>query len=388
MLADRVAQLSPSVTLSIASQAKAMQAEGLDVCSFSAGEPDFDTPAHIKAAAIQALDEGKTKYGPAAGLPPLRHAIADKLNRENGYHFSPAQVMVSNGGKQTLFNLVMVLLQPGDEVIIPSPYWVSYPELVKIAGATPVILSTQASQDFKLTPEQLRAAITPQTRLLVLNSPANPTGSVYTKEELLALAEVIREHSFYVVSDEIYEKLVYDGATHFSLGALDPSLQDRLVISSGFAKAYAMTGWRLGYLAGPEAVIKGASTLQSHSTSNVCTFAQYGALAALTHPDSPGCIEEMRQHFAQRRQVIVSGLMDLPGIVCTQPMGAFYVYFQISHTGLSSMEFCKRLLDEQLVAAIPGIAFGTDEYVRFSYASDLTTIEKGLARLEIFLKSL
>ena len=388
MLADRVAHITPSVTLSIASQAKAMQAEGLDVCSFSAGEPDFDTPAHIKAAAIQALEEGQTKYGPAAGIPSLREALAEKLNRENGYSFRPDQVMVSNGGKQTLFNLALVLLQPGDEVIIPCPYWVSYPELAKIAGATPVIVPTDLSNAFKITPEQLQTAITPRTRLLVLNSPANPTGSVYTKEELLALAEVIRQHSFYVVSDEIYEKLVYDGATHCSLGALDPSLQDRVVISSGFAKAYAMTGWRLGYLAGPLEVIQGATTLQSHSTSNVCTFAQYGALTALTHPDSPGCIEEMRQHFAQRRQVIVSGLMALSGIECVKPMGAFYVYFQISHTGLSSMEFCKRLLDEHWVAAIPGMAFGSDPYVRFSYASDLNTIEKGLARLEKFLKSL
>lgn len=388
MLADRVAHITPSVTLSIASKARAMQAEGLDVCSFSAGEPDFDTPEHIKAAAIQALQEGKTKYGPAAGIPSLREAIAEKLNRENGLSFHSHQIMISNGGKQTLFNLAQVLLQPGDEAIIPAPYWVSYPEIVKLTGAKPVIVPTDPRQGFKLTPAQLRSFITPATRLLVLNSPANPTGAVYTREELLALVDVIRQHSFYVVSDEIYEKLVYDQAAHFSLGALDPGLQDRVVVSSGFAKAYAMTGWRLGYLAGPEEVIRGAITLQSHSTSNVCSFAQYGALAALTHPHSPTCVEQMRQAFAQRRQAMVSGLMSLPGIEYFKPMGAFYVFFQIPDIGLNSIQFCRRLLDEHLVAGIPGVAFGADRFVRFSYTSDLATIEKGLTRLETFLKSL
>ncbi|MCJ2544029.1 pyridoxal phosphate-dependent aminotransferase [Thermostichus vulcanus] len=388
-LSQRVAHLSPSATLSISAVAKAMQAEGLDVCSLSAGEPDFETPEHIRAAAVRALEEGKTRYGPAAGIPALRQAVADKLQQENGLNFSRDQILISNGGKQTLFNLAMVLLDPGDEVILPVPYWVSYPEIVTLAGAKVVRVPTEEAQGFKLTAAQLRQALTPHTKVLILNSPANPTGAVYHRHELEALAEVILSvPDLYVICDEIYEKLVYGEAHHISLGSLSPEVFQRTILSSGFAKAYAMTGWRIGYLAGPKPIVDAAINLQSHSTSNVCTFAQYGALEALTSPLSAASIEKMRQEFSQRRDLMVQGIRALPGVTCPQPEGAFYVFFNIRQTGLSSVEFCQRLLKEQQVAAVPGVAFGADHCIRLSYATDRATIEKGLHRLHQFVCSL
>ncbi|MFS8900903.1 pyridoxal phosphate-dependent aminotransferase [Synechococcus sp. H60.3] len=388
-LSQRVARLSPSATLSISALAKAMRAEGLDVCILSAGEPDFDTPEHIRAAAIRALEEGKTRYGPTAGIPALRQAVADKLWRENGLDYSPDQILISNGGKQALFNLAMVLLDPGDEVILPVPYWVSYPEMVALAGAKVVRVQTQEAQGFKLTAAQLRQALSPRSKLLILNSPANPTGAVYHRHELEALAEVLLSAPhLYVVCDEIYEKLVYGQARHISLGSLSPELLPRTILSSGFAKAYAMTGWRIGYLAGPKPIIDAAINLQSHSTSNVCTFAQYGALEALTSPLSAAAVEKMRQEFWQRRDLMVQGIRALPGVTCPEPEGAFYVFLNIGQTGLSSVEFCQRLLKEQQVAAVPGVAFGADSYIRLSYAADRTTLEKGLERLHHFLSSL
>ncbi|MEN9201989.1 MAG: pyridoxal phosphate-dependent aminotransferase [Thermostichus sp. DG_1_6_bins_120] len=388
-LSQRVAHLSPSATLSISAMAKAMQAEGLDVCSLSAGEPDFDTPDHIRAAAIHALQEGKTRYGPTAGIPALRRAVAEKLQQENGLPFRPEQVMISNGGKQTLFNLAMVLLDPGDEVILPAPFWVSYPEMVTLAGAKVVRVQTEEARGFKLTPEQLRQALTPRSKLLILNSPANPTGAVYSRQELAALAEVILSvPGLYVVCDEIYEKLVYGEARHISLGSLSPELFQRTILSSGFAKAYAMTGWRVGYLAGPQPIIDAAITLQSHSTSNVCTFAQYGALEALTSPLSAAAVEKMRREFSRRRDLMLQGIRSLPAMTCPQPDGAFYVFVNICQTGLSSVEFCQRLLQDQQVAAVPGVAFGVDHCIRLSYATDRATLEKGLQRLEAFVHSL
>jgi aspartate aminotransferase len=386
-LATRVSHLTPSLTLAIAAKAKAMKAEGIDVCGFGAGEPDFDTPLHIREAAIQALQDGQTRYGPVAGLPALRQAIAAKVSQDNGLPYTAEQVMVSNGGKQTLFNLAMVLLEAGDEVIIPAPYWLSYPDMVTLAGATSVIVPTDERTGFKITPEQLTAAITPRTKLLVLNTPSNPTGSVYSRAELEAIAQIVVERDLYVVSDEIYEQLTYDGVPHVSIGSLGDEIFSRTILSSGFAKAYAMTGWRIGYLAGPLALIKAASTVQSHSTSNVCTFAQYGALAALTSPDSAPAVAEMRSTFAQRRQVMYEGLSAIPGLTCVQPLGAFYMLPNISGTGLKSVEFCDRFLEEQKVAAVPGIAFGADDNIRLSYATDMETIEKGIARLAEFVRA-
>ena len=385
-LAARVRQVTPSLTLAIDAKAKAMRADGIDVCSFSVGEPDFPTPAHIVKAAETALEQGKTRYGPAAGEPRLREAIAQKLQRDNLLCYGAENVIVTNGGKHSLFDLMMAAIEPGDEVIIPVPYWVSYPEMVKLAGATPVLVQTDDQSQFKITPEQLRQAITPNTRLFILNSPSNPTGMVYTPDEIRALAEVVVEHDIFVVSDEIYERLLYDRAEHLSIGAASPEAFERTIVSSGFAKAYSMTGWRVGYLAGPVELIRAASTIQGHSTSNVCTFAQYGAIAALE--GSQDSVEEMRQAFADRRQVMLDCLNAIPGLTCAKPDGAFYLFPSIRKTGLNSLEFGKGLLEQHQVAVVPGIAFGADDYIRLSYATDLTTIQKGMERLNQFVRSL
>lgn len=385
-LAARVGEVPPSITLAIAAKAKAMRAEGIDVCSLSTGEPDFDTPEHIKAAAKQALDAGKTKYGPVAGEPQLKAAIARKLRDDNNLNYQPENIIVTNGGKHSLYNLMMALIEPGDEVIIPAPYWVSYPEMVKLASGKPVIVRTDASTGYKITPDQLNRAITPKTKLFVLNSPSNPTGMVYTPAEIKALAEVIVDRDILVVSDEIYEKIIYDGAKHVSIGSLGKEIFDRTLISSGFAKGYSMTGWRIGYLAGPIEIIKATSTIQGHSTSNVCTFAQYGAIAALE--SSQESVEKMRLAFADRREVIFELLDAIPGISCIKPDGAFYMFVNISKTGMTSMQFCDAFLEQHQVAVIPGIAFGADDHIRLSYATDLGTIKKAVERLDKFVRSI
>ena len=383
-LAARVGEVPPSLTLAIAAKAKAMKAQGIDVCSFSAGEPDFDTPDRIKAAAKLALDSGLTKYGPAAGEPKLREAIARKLREENHLSYQPENIIVTNGGKHSLYNLMMALIDRGDEVIIPSPYWLSYPEMVKLASGKPVIVPTDASTGYKITPEQLRQAITDRTKLFILNSPSNPTGMVYSPAEIKALAEVVVERDILVVSDEIYEKIIYDGAEHASIGSFGKEIFERTIISSGFAKAYSMTGWRIGYLAGPLELIKAAITVQGHSTSNVCTFAQYGAIAAFEGEQD--CVEKMRLAFAQRRQVMFDLLNAIPGISCAKPDGAFYMFVNIAKTGMTSLEFSDALLEQQQIAVIPGIAFGADDHIRLSYATDLATIEKGMERLDKFVR--
>lgn len=385
-LATRIEQVTPSMTLAIDTKAKAMKREGIDVISFSVGEPDFDTPAHIRAAAAAALEQGKTRYGPAAGEPKLREVIAQKLQKDNNLCYAAENIVVTNGGKHSLFNVMLVLIEPGDEVIIPAPYWVSYPEMVKLAGGVPVIVSTLLDQQFKMTPEQLRQAITPKTKLVVLNSPSNPTGMVYTPDEIRALAQVVIDHDLWVISDEIYEKLLYDGAEHLSIGAVSPEAFEHTIISSGFAKTYAMTGWRVGFLAAPVPIAKAAITLQSHSTSNVCTFAQYGAIAA--YEGSQDCVQEMLQAFAERRQVILDAVNAIPGFVCPKPNGAFYVFVNISKTGLSSLEFCSTLLDSYHVAAVPGVAFGADDCIRLSYATDLNSIHAGMERIQKYVQTL
>jgi len=385
-LASRVNQVTPSLTLAIDSLAKEMKKNGEDVCSFSAGEPDFDTPTHIRAAAKKALDEGKTRYGPAAGEAGLRKAIAEKLLRDNQLAYNADNVIVTNGGKQSLYNLIMALIEAGDEVIIPAPYWLSYPEMVTLAGGTSVIVNTSLENHYKITPEQLEAAITPKTKLFVFNSPSNPTGIVYTPEEIAALAKIVVEKDILVVSDEIYEKILYDGAIHRSIASFGPEIFQRSIISNGFAKAFSMTGWRVGYIAGPVEIVKAMTKIQSHSTSNVCTFAQYGAIAALESPQD--CIEEMVKAFSERRQYILERVRAIPGLNCPTPNGAFYVFIDISQTGLKSRDFCQKLLETQKVAAIPGIAFGADDCIRLSYATDLKTIEKGFDRLDQFIGTL
>lgn len=385
-LTQRVSQVPASITLAVTAKAKAMKNEGIDVCSFSAGEPDFDTPTHIKEAAKQALDEGKTKYGPAAGEPQLRKAIAHKLTQENKLNYQAENIIVTNGGKHSLFNLMLALIEPGDEVIIPSPYWVSYPEMVKLAGGTPVLIETSQASDYKITPEQLRESITPQTKLFVLNSPSNPTGTVYTREELEALAEIIVEKDILVVSDEIYEKILYDGAKHYSIGSFNSEIFKRTIVSSGFAKAFSMTGWRVGYAAGPVELIKAMTIIQGHSTSNVCTFAQYGAIAALEGPQD--CLQVMLDAFSARRTVMLEGIQSIPGLTCVKPDGAFYLFVDISKTGMTSLPFCNDLLEAKQVAVIPGIAFGADQCIRLSYATDMSSIEKGIERLSQFMTSI
>ena len=382
-LAARANYVSTSITLAISAKAKAMKAQGIDVCSFSAGEPDFPTPKHICEAAKTAIDEGKTRYGAAAGEMALRTAIANKLQKDNNLNYKPENVIVTNGGKFSLFNLMQILIGYGDEVVIPAPYWLSYPEMVKLADGTPVIVNTLAENDYKITPEQLEQAITPKTKLFILNSPSNPTGMVYSPDEIRALAEVIVERDILVVSDEIYEKILYDDAKHLSIGSINEEIFARTITCSGFAKSHSMTGWRVGYTAAPIEIIKAMTRIQSHSTSNVCTFAQYGAIAALE--SSQECVREMLKAFAERRNYMHRAINDIPKLSCSKPNGAFYLFVDISKTGIGSFEFCKELLDKKQVAAIPGIAFGTDSCIRFSYATDLETIKEGVRRLAEFV---
>jgi aspartate aminotransferase len=386
-LAERIQQIPASMTLAISAKAKAMKAEGKDVLGFGAGEPDFDTPLHIKQAAQKALDEGKTRYGAANGELALREAIARKFERENQLKYSPEQILVANGGKHALYNLMQVMLNPGDEVIIPAPYWLSYPEMVKLADGVPVIVDTDLEHDFKITPAQLQQAITPRTRLVIINSPSNPTGIAYTPDEIRALAAVLEAFpEVYVISDEIYEKILYGTTQQLSIASVSPTLFERTFVTNGFAKTYSMTGWRVGYMAGPLPAIKAMTRLQSHSTSNVCTFAQYGAIAALDGPQD--CVAEMLAAFAERRIVIMDAIASIPGLVCPKPDGAFYVFPSIHKTGMKSQEFCEALLEAQGVAVVPGVAFGADDAIRISYATDMETIQRGMNRLATFVGSL
>jgi aspartate aminotransferase len=385
-ISKRAASLSPSLTLAIDSKAKAMKAAGEDVVGFGAGEPDFDTPQHIKDAAAKALADGFTKYTPAAGIPELRQAIADKHKRENGLTYKPSQIIVSCGGKHSCYNVILATCEEGDEVIIPAPYWLSYPEMVKLAGATPVILATSDKTEFKVTPQQLRAAITPRTRLFILNSPSNPTGSVYTPEEIKALGDICVEKNVLIMSDEIYEHLTYDGAKVKSVASFSPAHYDHTIIVHGFAKAWSMTGWRLGWCAAPEPIAKAIDAIQSHSTSNPTSFAQKGGVAALTGPQDH--LPKWLAEFDKRRQFAHKKLNSIPGIACVNAQGAFYLFPNISKTGLNSTDFCAKLLEQQKVAAVPGIAFGADDYLRISYATSMANIEKGLDRIEKFVKGL
>jgi aspartate aminotransferase len=385
-ISRRAATLSPSLTLAIDSKAKQMKAEGQDVVGFGAGEPDFDTPQHIKDAAAKALAAGFTKYTPAAGIPELRQAIADKHKRENGLTYKPSQIIVSCGGKHSCYNVIIATCEEGDEVIIPAPYWLSYPEMVKLASAKPVIVETTDRTEFKITPEALRKAITPRTRLFVLNSPSNPTGSVYTPDELKALGDVCVEKGVLIMSDEIYEHLLYDGAVTRSVASFSPAHFEHTIVVHGFAKAWSMTGWRLGWCAAPEPIAKAIDAIQSHSTSNPTSFAQKGAVAALTGPQDH--LKTWLAEFNRRRTFAWQKLNSIPGISCVNAKGAFYLFPNISKTGLKSTAFCARLLEAEKVAAVPGIAFGADDYIRLSYATSMANLEKGLERIEKFCKML
>jgi len=385
-ISARAAQLSPSLTLSIDSKAKAMKAEGIDVCGFGAGEPDFDTPEHIKQAAIAALEAGFTKYTPSAGLPELRQAIAEKLEADNQISYRPSQIVVSSGAKHSCYNAILATCQPGDEVLIPSPYWVSYPDMVRLAGAEPVIVQTTERNGWKMRASDFENAMTPRTKMVILNSPGNPTGAVYTREELEGIVEVAAEEDIYILSDEIYEKLVYDDAKHVSVASLSPEAYGLTITVNGFSKAYAMTGWRLGYMAAPEAVAKAVDNIQSHSTSNPCSFAQKGAVAALKGDQQP--LADMRDEFSMRRDYMFDRIIKIPNITAVKPQGAFYILVNISQLGLSSQNFADRLLSKANVAVVPGAAFGDDRTVRLSYATSIDVIKKGLDRFQDFCRTL
>lgn len=385
-LAHRSTILTPSLTLGIDSKAKAMKSEGIDVCSFAAGEPDFDTPEHIKAACIAAIESGFTKYTPSSGVPELRQAISDKFKADNGLDYKPSQIVVSNGAKHSCLNAILACVGEGDEVIIPAPFWLSYPEMVRLAGGEPVIVQTKEENGWKMTAEEFQDAMTPRTKMVIINSPGNPTGAVYTREELEAIGEVALGEDILILSDEIYEKLTYDDVKHVSIASLSKELYDLTITVNGFSKSYAMTGWRLGYLGAPEHIAKAVDAIQSHSTSGCTSFAQKGALAALKGDQTP--VEDMRAEFDIRRQYMTSRLAGMPKVTVVAPEGAFYVLANISGFGLNSTNFADRLLSKHHVAVVPGIAFGDDRTIRFSYATSLDIIKKGLDRFEEFCKSL
>ncbi|MGN0891286.1 MAG: pyridoxal phosphate-dependent aminotransferase, partial [Candidatus Spyradenecus sp.] len=373
-----VAAIAPSATLAISSKAAELKAQGVAVCAFAAGEPDFNTPDCIKRACEQALAQNKTRYVAAAGLPELREAICEKLARENQVHYEPSQVVVANGGKPALAQVFQTMLNPGDEVIIPTPFWLSYPEMVKVAGGVPVFVETRVESGFLMSPEQLEAAITPRTVAVVINSPSNPTGMMYSPEQLKALGSVALKHDLWMVSDEIYEKMVYGGVPQVSMASFGPDFYDHTITVNGFSKTFAMTGWRLGYAAAPKPFAKALASLQSHLASAPNTFAQWGAVAALKEaaPD----VAKMVAAFTQRRDRIYELVSAIEGIKCPKPEGAFYVFPNIAAFGLDSLTFATRLLEEEHVAVVPGIAFGNDRCVRLSYACSMENIEEGLAR--------
>ena len=385
-LSSRATSLTPSLSLSVDSKAKAMKAEGIDVCSFGAGEPDFDTPDHIKAAAMASLETGFTKYTPSSGIPELRQAIAEKFQRDNGLEYKPSQIIVSCGAKHSCYNAILATCQPGDEVVIPAPYWLSYPEMVRLAGAEPVFVQAKEENGWKLTPEEFENAMTPRTKMIILNSPNNPTGAVYSREELEGIAAVAAEEEILILSDEIYEKLLYDDAKHVSPASLGPGFYELTVTVNGFSKSYAMTGWRLGYLGAPEPIAKAVDSIQSHVTSNPCSFAQKGALAALKGDQQP--VEDMREEFNLRREYMVERLSKIASVSLVRPNGAFYILVNISKFGLTSQNFADRLLSKSNIAVVPGIAFGDDRTVRFSYATSLDVIKRGMDRFEEFCRTL
>jgi aspartate aminotransferase len=385
-LSARATSLTPSLSLSIDSKAKAMKAEGIDICSFGAGEPDFDTPEHIKAAAMAALETGFTKYTPSSGIPELRQAIADKLLTENHVDYKASQIIVSVGAKHSCYNAIDATCQGGDEVIIPAPYWLSYPEMVRLSGADPIFVQTKEENGWKLTAEEFENAMTPRTKMIILNSPCNPTGAVYTREELQAIANVAAEEEILILSDEIYEKLIYEDVKHVSIASLGKEFYDLAITVNGFSKSYAMTGWRLGYLGAPEAIAKAIDSIQSHSTSNPCSFGQKGALAAIKGDQQP--VNDMRDEFNLRREYMVERFSKIPNITFVRPQGAFYVLVNVSKFGLTSQNFADRLLSKANVAVVPGIAFGDDRTLRFSYATSMDVIKKGIDRFEEFCRTL
>ncbi|MDX9714622.1 MAG: pyridoxal phosphate-dependent aminotransferase [Dissulfurispiraceae bacterium] len=389
MVSQRAGRIKPSPTLAIDAKAKAMKAQGLDVLNFGVGEPDFDTPDHVKEAAIKAIKEGFTKYTPVGGTDELKEAVLNKLSRDNGLGYEKNQIVVSCGAKHTLYNIAQAFFNPGDEILIPSPYWVSYPDQALLNDAVPVFIRTSEKDSFMVSPDALEAAITPKTKVLILNSPSNPTGLAYDKKTLEAVAEIAVRKNIYVISDEIYEKLVYDGTEHISIASLGSEIKERTIVVNGLSKSHAMTGWRIGYAAGPEDIIKAMTNIQSQSTSNPTSIAQKAAVAALNGPQD--FILSMRAEFDSRRRFLVNALNAIDGISCKTPTGAFYAFPNVSAVfGKSSgtaringsLDLAAYLLEKANVALVHGEAFGDDNYIRISYATSMQNIQKGVERIK------
>ncbi|OIU71267.1 pyridoxal phosphate-dependent aminotransferase [Rossellomorea aquimaris] len=387
-LAKRVSALTPSTTLAITAKAKEMKALGIDVIGLGAGEPDFNTPKHIIQAAYDSLIEGHTKYTPSGGTPQLKEAVISKFKQDQNLTYKPSEIIVTSGAKHALYTLFQVLLDDGDEVIIPTPYWVSYPEQVKLAGGNPVIVEGKQENSYKITPEQLSQSITERTKAVIINSPSNPTGMIYSDEELKAIGQICLERNILIVSDEIYEKLVYDGNTHTSIAEISEELKNQTIIINGVSKSHSMTGWRIGYAAGNETVIKAMTNLASHSTSNPTTTSQYGAVAAYTGDQQP--VENMRKSFEERLNIVFEKLNNIPGFDCIKPQGAFYLFPNVKEaarlTGYESVDiFVQALLEEAKVAVIPGSGFGSEDNIRLSYATSLESMEQAIERIHEFV---
>ncbi|MCL6587429.1 MAG: pyridoxal phosphate-dependent aminotransferase [Anoxybacillus sp.] len=388
-LAKRVSSLTPSTTLAITAKAKELKAKGYDVIGLGAGEPDFNTPQHIIDAAVNAMNEGHTKYTPSGGLATLKAEIVKKFQHDQQLQYEPSEIIVCVGAKHALYTLFQVILDEGDEVIIPTPYWVSYPEQVKLAGGVPVYVEGLEENHFKITPDQLKAAITERTKAVIINSPSNPTGMIYTEDELRALGDVCLAHDILIVSDEIYEKLVYGDNKHVSIAQLSPQLKAQTIIINGVSKSHSMTGWRIGYAAGNKDIIRAMTDLASHSTSNPTSIAQYAAIAAYSGPQEP--VEQMRQAFEERLNIIYEKLIQIPGFTCVKPQGAFYLFPNAREaarmTGYESVDaFVEALLDEAKVALVPGSGFGAPDNVRLSYATSLDVLEKAIERIKQFME--
>lgn len=387
LLSQRICRIEESLTIAMTQKARELKAQGKDILSFSAGEPDFDTPEIIKKSAIRAINEGKTKYTAVAGIPELQKAISDKLKRENNLNYSPNNIVISNGAKHSLFILFAILLNAGDEVIIPNPAWVSYPEMVNYYEGKPVFIQTDETTGFKLTPSELKKAITKKTKIIVLNSPSNPTGGVYTKDEILALAEVLKGTNILVFSDEMYEKLVYDGCKFTSFASVSEDMYNRTITINGISKSVAMTGWRMGYFAFHNMdVVKAAIKLQSQSTSNINSITQYASITALDGSADTD-IENMRKAFEERKTYAVKAFNEIDGLSVANSNGAFYLFVNIKKIEQDSMKFCLKLLEEAGIATVPGVGFGSDGYFRFSYATDIETIKKGIKKIAEFVKT-
>ena len=383
-ISSRIQEVSPSLTLAVTNQAKAMLARGEEVYGLAGGEPEVDTPEHIKAAAIVAMQQGRTKYTPSGGIPELREALSAKLIADNDLSYDAKQICVTAGAKMACFNAILAVIEEGDEVIIPTPYWVSYPEMVRIAGGKPVLVETKESNGWKMTAEQFEAAMTPATKMVILNSPSNPTGAIYTEEELREIGEVALSEDIVILSDEIYEKLVYGDNKHVSIASLSPELYDLTITVNGFSKAYSMTGWRLGYTAAPKALAEAIDKIQNHTVSNATTFCQYGAIAALQGDQT--FISDLRDEYDVKRQFVLARLKGINNIRVVEPKGAFYFFGYTGQLGLKSMNLTDKLLSRYKVAAVPGVAFGYDEGIRLSYCTTLDVLNEGLTRFEQFCR--